>query len=142
MSIWHREAHLRALGIGKPDQQPSPVSIPSALHSPIPDHDVLHDHAQDVLQDAPISEDQKAELWDHYHDTKSARELAERIQSVPIPEPVAVALLEAKKKAEPPQNSADKILGALVSIPKVALDTAEQHPHVLAQFVKAIFGKD
>lgn len=141
MSIWHRKAHLLALNIGKPDQQASPASIPTALPPPISDHDVLHDHAQDLLQNAPISEDQKAELWDHYHDSKDARELAGRLETAGIPTSVALTLLEAKKKAAP-QSTADKIFETLMSIPKQTLDVAETHPKTLEHFTKAVRGKE
>jgi hypothetical protein len=144
MSIWHRRLHLLALNIQKPDSQATPAPAAHAATAPPPrqpDHDLLHDHAKDVLSNAPISQDQKADLYDHYHDSKNARDLAGRLQPLAIPEHVALALLEAKKKSVS-QSPADKILETLNSLPKHTLDAVEAYPKVLEHFVKAAIERE
>jgi len=150
LSVWHKKAMLDQLrGVGShasPGAVPTPAPLqsepPVHVPAPIASHDILHEHAQDILEAAPDVHDAiRADAYDAFHDSRDARELAGRLQSIPLPESVALALLEAKKKATP-QSTANKVFEALMALPKDVRDIAEAHPHVLGHFVKAVLGKE
>ena len=105
-------------------------------------HSSLLDHAKTILQDAPISQGDKAMIWDAWHDARTVSNLARKLTEldVDIPQDVQEALLAAKKISVSAPDAMDKILATLVKIPKTALDAAEAHPQVLRVMADAVKG--
>src|ERR1700677_2538589 len=64
----------------------------------------LMDRAKLILQDAPISSEDKAAAWDIYHDSRTAEIFARKITAVSIPDEVKRALLAAKQKSLAPDR--------------------------------------
>jgi hypothetical protein len=93
----------------------------------------LHDHAKDILTPAPITQDQKAGAWDHFHTTKSSAELTGRLHSLPLPEDLKQQLVNAKKYNDPVPTHVDKIITAIhrmAAMDPRLLDLAEKNKTV------------
>lgn len=101
------------------------------------------DHAFRVLQNAPISEDQRADLWDRFHSSKNANDLGEHLKDLPLPASLKMNLILAKQKPAVEPTDMDKAKAVLQHIatmdPKV-LEAAEQHPNVLKTMLAAVNG--
>ena len=108
-------------------------------------HPLLRDHARDILTDAPISDSEKEQLWEIFHDSVTADDLARNLSLVP-PELVDVAkkLVEAKKLSDPVATALTPVTAALNHLttidPKV-LNLAETHPQVMNSLLAGIRGK-
>ena len=92
------------------------------------------DPAQPILAAHPaISDEQKADLWDIFHGTKSPDELATKLQPLGVPDDVKQSLFEAKTQNAPAVEPVAKAISVLKTVaeldPKV-LDAAEGHPNV------------
>ena len=110
--------------------------------SPIPKDHPLYDQAKAILEEVAVTDAKSAaDAWDIYHTSRTAGEVATRLQSLPIPPHIAARLIEAKDSSQP-KDVVDKILTTMMSIPKSSLDLAEAHPHVLDHFAKAALRKD
>jgi hypothetical protein len=98
------------------------------------------DNALPVLSGATnISNEDRANLWDIFHDSKDHNELAQKLQPLAVPDDVKGGLYDAKKQSQP-TGAIDSVVNALTEMaaldPKV-LDLAEKH-HVLAKhFIEA-----
>jgi hypothetical protein len=150
VSVWHRKAMIQQNA--GPVQSPSPapaapvqvastVAPPVHVPTPIKNHALLHDHAQDVLEEVAATDlNAASDAWDLYHAAKTPEELATGLRALPIPPHIAARLVEAKESSKP-KDVVDRIFGALVKIDPVTLDIVEKSPHVLAHFVKAALEK-
>jgi hypothetical protein len=92
------------------------------------------DAAKPILAGEPtINDDQRAELWDTFHNTKNATELATKLAPLSIPDDTKQQLYSAKQRAVAPPEPIDRAAKALNSIanidPKV-LEMAEKYPTV------------
>ena len=102
----------------------------------------FHDHAKDVLAaDSTLSDEQKADLWETWHDAKTPQELSERLNGVPVPADVAQALLVAKQRTMPEEPHAMRAIRHMATLDPAQLDLAENHPGVLQTLLDAIRGK-
>jgi len=93
----------------------------------------LVDHAKLILQDAPISNEDKAVAWDIYHDSRTAEIFARKIAAVSIPDQLKRALYAAKQKSLAPDSNSsvvDKAVEAFTRLPNNVLDVSERHPFV------------
>ena len=92
------------------------------------------DPAQPILAAHPaISDEQKADLWDIFHGTKSPDELATKLQPLGVPDDVKQSLFEAKTQNMPavePVAKAVSVLKTVAGLDKDVLDTAESHPNI------------
>jgi hypothetical protein len=105
----------------------------------------LHDHAKDILSNAPLDDSTKATLWDHWHDARDVHELSTRLADMDIPSDVAESLIAAKKISEPepaPTDKAVAVINHLSKLDKNVLDLAEAHPNVLRHIVNSITSKE
>lgn len=98
------------------------------------------DHARPILDgDSALSDEHRADLWDIFHSSKSADELAHHLQPLSVSDDTKQALHEAKQKSTPEPAPADHIVDALTRLsnmdPKI-VELAESHPNIL----KAIVG--
>lgn len=97
----------------------------------------LVDHAKIILQDAPISSEDKAGLWDAYHDSPSAESFARKLAAAPVPDDLKRALYAAKQKSLAPDSNGsvvDRAVEAFTRLPKNVLETSERH-HVVAKLL-------
>jgi len=104
-------------------------------------HSSLLDHAKTILQDAPISQGDKAMIWDAWHDARTVSNLARKLTEldVDIPQDVQEALLAAKKISVSAPDAMDKVLNTISRMDPNTLALAESHPavlHVLADAMK------
>jgi hypothetical protein len=93
------------------------------------------DPAQPILAGAPsITDEDRANLWDVFHNSKDHNELVRHLTPAAIPDSLKAQLYEAKKKNAPVVEPLDKVTEAVRRVsqidPKV-LDLAESHPNVL-----------
>ena len=97
------------------------------------------DPAKPILAAHPaITDDQRADLWDIFHQSKDSGELAQHLQPLGIPDALKHHLFVAKDATAPPVPvkvaPIDKVTDAIKRIsqldPKV-VDLAESHPNVL-----------
>jgi len=106
----------------------------------------LMDRAKLILQDAPISSEDKAAAWDIYHDSRTAEIFARKITAVSIPDEVKRALLAAKQKSLAPDSTTPIVDAAIESMYRVAQlphhvrSTAERHP-IVAKFLVDVNSK-
>lgn len=107
--------------------------------------DPRQDQAFEILNPADLDNEIKAQAWDHFHHSKTAEELQQRLSQVDLPVHVEQQLINAKQSSEvvaakPMPTSVDRTMKALTrltAIPKNVLDLAEKHPHVAAHLVNA-----
>ncbi len=106
--------------------------------------DSLHDVAQVILDDAPLSNGAREALWDAFHSDISVQELAEYLNQITLPSGIATALLNAKQRMTPeaaPAPAAHPSTAAIehmASIDKTVLDIAENHPAVLRILINSL----
>jgi hypothetical protein len=120
---------------------PAPEAAPAAPSAPeIPAGSPWHDAAKPVLDAASISQDDKANIWDMFHQSKSPDELADKIATLAVPDELKHNLWLAKQAAAAPVGPVDKVTAAInkmVALPADVLDKAEQHPNVLRAITAA-----
>jgi hypothetical protein len=138
MSRWHQQATLDQLHDGAKHAPSSAAPAPAPVVTK--EHDLLHDHAKDILQDAPsLSGEQRAIIWDAYHDSPTVSALARKLAEldVEIPPDVEAALLAAKKLSVPEPDVIDKVLDTMMRMDPNILALAESHPEVLRALIHA-----
>ena len=104
----------------------------------------FHDHARDILSPAPLGDEAKALLWDHYHGAQDSAELAARLNSVPGDDLLKQQLIQAKKLSDPELTATDKVtdvIGRIARMDKSTLQIAEAHPHILSALTDAALKK-
>ena len=97
----------------------------------------LVDHAKNILQAAPLDDETKATLYDHFYDAKSSTELAGKLNGIPVSEELKHQLFTAKKLNDPEPTHFDKVTAAITrmnQMPKATLDFVERFPNVLRAF--------
>lgn len=104
----------------------------------------FQDHASPILSAEPsITDKDRESLWDTFHQSKSADELASKLQAIAVPDDLKHRLWTAKQAVTPPPVPAepvDKVTAAInkmVALPPEVLDKAEQHPNVMKAFTTA-----
>ncbi len=106
------------------------------------------DPAKPILENDPaINDDQRAQLWDVFHSSKSADELAQHMQNlkgpdaapIVVPDDTKKRLYQAKQVAAPvdPIAKTKDIMQQLASIDPQVLEAAESHPNVLKTLTAA-----
>jgi hypothetical protein len=101
----------------------------------------LHDHAKDMLSNAPLTDDEKASAWDHFHDARDSTDLTGRLANVSMPEEIRASLIAAKQLSEPEPTPMDRVTAAINHLSKLdknVLDIAENHPRVLQTLAAAM----
>lgn len=103
------------------------------------------DHAQPVLAGAPdIDDEKRADLYDLFHNSKNADELARHLSAIPVPDALKTQLYDAKKKQSPAAEPIDKATDAISRIGKLdpkVLQLAEQFPTVTKALITAATAK-
>jgi hypothetical protein len=100
----------------------------------------LHDHAKDILSNAPLDDSTKADLWDHWHDARDTHELSTRLADMDIPSDVAESLIAAKKLSEPSLTALDRATAAIHRMTQIdpqTLELAEKYPNVFRHLIQA-----
>ena len=99
------------------------------------------DHAAPVLAAEPaITDDQRAELWDTFHQSKDPNELAQKLRPIIVPDDLKHKLFQAKQAAAPAVPAVDKVTDVIKRIAQLdpqALQVAEAHPNVLKALTAA-----
>ena len=99
-----------------------------------------HDAATPILQAATgITDTDREQLWDAFAQSKDHTELAEKLTPMNVPDSVKHSLFMAKATSQPEPSHADKVIGAINHLGKLAstpegkkmLETAEHHPVLL-----------
>lgn len=103
---------------------------------------IISDLAQPVLASDPVlSDEQRADLWDIFHSTKSPEELAVQLQPIPVPDDTKHRLLQAKAQSIPPIvepfDKTKAVINQMSDMDPRALALAESHPNVLKALVAA-----
>jgi hypothetical protein len=98
--------------------------------------------AEPILRAAQgISDVDRADLFDAYHESENANDLAGRLQSVEGLSPdIASKLIAAKHSSEPVPSNLDRAVEAIHSVAKLdpqILEVAESHPVVMRGLVSA-----
>jgi hypothetical protein len=97
--------------------------------------------AEAILRGEPaIDDDQRESLFDAFHQTASADELAQYLAPQDLPLNFKQKFHAAKVQATPPVSSVDKVelaLAKLKSMDPQILAMAESHPKVAGMLVKA-----
>ena len=88
-----------------------------------------------ILRGEPaINDDQRADIFDHFEQSASADELAQRIAPLSVPIQLKQKLYDAKANYLKPTEPVDKVVAALNRLKDVdhsALDRAENSPAAL-----------
>ena len=98
------------------------------------------DHAYPVLKDAPIPDEQKADLYDIFHNSKDPNELAQHLAPLSVPDAVKANLHIAKQRSQAGSSAAAKAAEALQELTKLdpnVLQIAENHPKMAQAFIAA-----
>lgn len=99
------------------------------------------DHAQPILAGEPsITADQRADLWDIFHNSKDANELANHLSTMALPDDTKQQLFDAKKKAAPkvePIERAVHALATMTTIPPAVMELAEKYPNTAKALLSA-----
>lgn len=103
----------------------------------------FRDQAFDFLQRAPLTDDQRADIWDLFHSSTSANELSDHLKELPLPAALKQDLVQAKLKPAIEPDDSEKVMAILNHMkamdPRV-LEVAEKHPHVLKAVTDAAHG--
>src|ERR1035441_10346449 len=97
----------------------------------------LVDHAKNILQAAPLDDETKATLYDHFYDAKSSTELAGKLNGILVSDALKHQLFTAKKLNDPEPTHTDNMIAAITrmnQMPKATLDFVERFPNVLRAF--------
>lgn len=99
------------------------------------------DPAAPILSGDPsITDGQRADLWDVFHNSKDADELAHHLQSIAVPDDTKQRLFQAKKNGSPKAEPVDKAVAAINRVgsldPKI-LELSEKYPKVTGLLVAA-----
>jgi hypothetical protein len=119
----------------------APAHIPTQYDVDL--HPKLVDQAKVILQAAPITDEERANLWDIFHDSRTLVLLARKLQSIAVPDKLKRDLLVAKQKSLTPdatETAVDKTVAALqrvAQLPKNVLDISERHSGLAKQFIDA-----
>jgi hypothetical protein len=90
------------------------------------------DHAVEILKGEPtINDSQRSDLWDLFHQSANATELARRLHTMPLRPDLKEQLLRAKNKPSVKPDPIEKVLDAMQRMDPKVLDLAEKHPHML-----------
>ena len=102
------------------------------------------DPAASVLDSDPVLNDEtRSALWDVFHGTKDPNELAQKLQTLAVPEDTKQRLVSAKKAFMPAPDAVDPVakttdvITKMAQIPPEVADFAEKHPNLLKAFVGA-----
>jgi hypothetical protein len=117
----------------------TPAAIPADSPFAKPD-----DPAAPILAAAPISQDDKSNLWDHFDKSANLDDFANRITPILVPDDLKHNLWLAKQAqiaaSAAPVTSVDRVADAvrkLATMDPALMDTAESHPNVLRAFTSA-----
>jgi hypothetical protein len=106
------------------------------------------DHAHVVLENAPITTEQKADIWDEGYRAPNADSLVRSLEGFDIPPHLVAALLTAKRligTEQPAPSHADKVKAAMqqmANLDETTLGLAEKYPHVLQHLLNEPSKKD
>src|ERR1039458_6699727 len=100
------------------------------------------DHAANALQAEPaLSDEQRADLHDVFHESKSPDELVQKLMPmVDIPDDTKHRLWQAKQASMPVAGPTDKVTAAIqrmTTLDPKTLELAEAHPNVMKAFTSA-----
>ena len=101
------------------------------------------DHASPILSAEPtITDQQRADLWDVFHQSKDPNELATKLTPLLVPDDLKHKLWTAKQAvspvpAVPPVDKTVAAMQRMVTLDPKVLETAEAHPNVLKVLTSA-----
>ena len=97
------------------------------------------DHAYPVLHGEPtIGDTQRESLWDLFHQSQNATELAARLHPMPLHPDLKQKLLKAKNKPDVEYNDLDRAVEAIHRMKAMdpqTLELAESHPVTLKAWI-------
>jgi len=99
------------------------------------------DQAEPILSAEPsITQADKENLWDIFHTTKDANDLADKLAPIVVPDQLKHKLWQAKQTATPAVAPVDKVTDVIKRMTQLdpqALAVAEAHPNVLKALTSA-----
>ena len=97
------------------------------------------DHAVPVLSAASELDDtQRANLHDVFHGSRDPNELAQALQTIPVPDDVKHKLYDAKKLSMPTADPVEKgiaVINRIGQIPAQTLEVAEKYPKLVSTLI-------
>jgi hypothetical protein len=101
----------------------------------------FHDPAQAILeQDSGLTDEQRAELWDIFSQSKDPNHLAQQLQAVDALPETKDQLWRAKQATTPMPTQLEKVSEALKEISRMdpaTLEMAEKYPTISKAFIDA-----
>lgn len=103
----------------------------------------LIDRAKTLLAgENTLDNNQRADLWEHYYDSRNAAELAGRIKTFGAPQHVKDALVRAKhiSQSTPLPDPVERVVRTLVTLyqlPEAVKLSAEKHPALTKALIDA-----
>jgi hypothetical protein len=103
------------------------------------------DNAKNILASEPsLDNHERAALWERFHDSKTAQDLAARLSDLDVPNHIVESLIAAKKLQEPeapatadaPKNPTIDALEHMQKISPAVLALAEKCPIVMGALLK------
>jgi hypothetical protein len=96
------------------------------------------DHAAPILKGEPsITDDQRADLWDVFHNSKSAEDLQQKLQPLAVPDDLKQSLWDKKKKTMPLVSPVTTAISQLAQLDPPNRELAEGHPNLLKALIAA-----
>jgi hypothetical protein len=101
------------------------------------------DPAKPILQNDPaVTDDLRAQAWDHFHGSADANDLAGRLQDMAIPDDTKKKLYQAKQAMTPtpvvdPIAKTQEVMKQIAAMDPQVLEAAESHPNVLKTLTAA-----
>ena len=117
--------------------------LPAKYAAPPETSSVPADPAADILRAEPnLTNEQRADLHDHFTQAKSMNDFADRITPIPVSNDLKHRLWIARQEAIQPVAVApvDNVVAAIqkmVALPADVLKTANDHPELLRAYVSA-----
>jgi hypothetical protein len=133
--------------IGHPGQSASQVEQPKSAPAPAPapttaqpaaHHPLLHDHARDILANAPLDSEIKSTLWDLFYDAPNSNTLVQNLAPLGVPDQLKHDLVATKKLGDPQPNPGVVAVHHLAGIDRGVLDVAEKHPTILNNLISLV----
>jgi hypothetical protein len=134
----------------KPVAQSAPQSQQEAAPVQPRPLERYQDPAEPILRAHGVDESVAAEVWDLFHSVRDSKQLADKLQSVDIPNATKHELVVEKQKDDPAPGWLDRLdrtveaikrVAKLHSIPardgKSVAEFAERHPNVMKALVDA-----
>jgi len=117
-----------------------PTAQPPAPISPVSDHAFRILNGRDGL-----TQDQRADAWDVYYQSRHSQELAQKLANIDAPEQVKTDLWNAKRQfSDPvptPMDRVEQALHRMADLDPNVLESMESKPNILKSLMSSLQGE-